>query len=283
MTVPTFPSSSPTSPHLKVVLWALFLSSCASAFFPLSLPYLGLSISQLSHGYAWTLLTYPFASFPYDGPGFLLHLGLNLLILWMFGSPLIDRVQPTRFFVLFFGSTLFAGLSVSLSLFLFHNSQIFASLSPPLLALIVSWAILHAEREVSVGHAFAIRPLWIFLLFGGITLLSDLLETRWIQLIADLSGALFGYFFCLISERTRSTLPFLFPFERAILRSLERQKGRKAQSKVVDIHTGKPMLSDEQFMDAMLARISAHGEHSLSSEERKRMQDISLRKSHKPS
>jgi len=53
-------------------------------------------------------------------------------------------------------------------------------------------------------------------------------------------------------------------------------------NKVVDFKTGQPILDDDQFMDAMLARISLYGESVLTPDEKNRMRKISERKSIKP-
>lgn len=282
MAIPPTPQSASTPRSLKIILGAMICLSIAAFFLPLQ-AYLGLSLYNLSHGYVWTLLTYPFTSSSHRD---LLSLGFNLFFLWALGSSLIDRIQSSsRFLILFFGATLFAGLFAALGLSLLHNKTLFASFSPVLLALLVSWTILHATRAVHLSALLVLRPFWIFAFFAGFHFLFDLLEKRWIEMIAGTAGALFGYLFCLLSERTRSTLNFLFPFEKTILRALEKVHIHKepAHVKIYDIGTGEPVLDDEQFMDAMLARITLQGENSLSPAEKQRMQKISQDKTGKKS
>lgn len=284
MSTPTFPRPTLTPHPLKIVLWALFLSSIGGYIlqsFNILLPQqIALSLHQLHQGHLWTLLTYPFTYLYTDLFNILFHLGFNCLFLWIFGLPLLERLGSKGFLTLFFGSTLFAGMTASLGLYLLKSPQLLAGPIPPLFALITSWTILQGMRSVHLTH-FIFRPFWIFLLLVGVNLILDAISKLWIQLIADTSAALFAYFFCLISERVRSPFTALYPFERAVLRSLERLHDKpkpKTSAKIFDFKTGQPILDDEQFIDAMLAKISSQGEGSLTSEEKNRMQKISEKK-----
>jgi membrane associated rhomboid family serine protease len=278
--VPIFPHSSPTPQPLKIILWALLLSTLGTtllSFFGWPLySFLAMTLPTFSHGFIWTLLSYPFILPPIPPLEQLFQLVFDLILLWTFGASIMERIGQRRFLFLFFGSTLFGGLTALLGLYLWPIPSLFAGPSPALFALITAWTILHAECTTQ-WSSFLFRPLWIFLLLIGINLTILVISNNWTQLIANVAGILFGYAFCLISERTRSTIAFLYPFERSILRALDRCHGYKQLKipKIIDFQTGEPILNDEQFMDAMLARISLHGEGSLSPAEKKRMRRIS--------
>jgi membrane associated rhomboid family serine protease len=285
MSIPTFPKPSKTPHPLKTVLWVLFLSSIGGYIlqsFNILLPrQLGLSIEGLAHWHLWSLITYPF-TYPYTHLGDLIfYLGFNLVFLWVFGLPLLERLGTKRFLFLFFGSTLFAGIAASIGLYLLESPKLFAGPTPPLFALITAWTILHGMRNVHISHII-FRPLWIFGFLVGINLVLDAISGLWIQFIADSSAALFAYLFCLISERVRSSINSFYPFERAVLKSLEQLQGntplKKKTGQIFDFKTGQPILDDEQFMDAMLAKISVQGEEKLTADEKARMQKISERK-----
>jgi len=277
---PIFPSSSPAHRPLKTLLWALLICTLGGAllsFFGISLyPFLALSLMGLSKGYLWTLFSYPFTAPPIANFDIIIRLAFDLFFLWAFGAPLIERVGQKRFLFLFFGSTLLGSLAATLGLYLWPIPPLFTGPSPAIISLVTAWTILHAERSAHLV-SFALRPLWIFLLLVGLNLAFDALAKNWTHLIANSAGALFGYAFCLVSERVPSSLNFLYPFERSILRSLDRfQAGKRPKTnKIIDFQTGEPILNDDQFMDAMLAKISLHGEESLTSEEKQRMQKIS--------
>ncbi len=93
--------------------------------------------------------------------------------------------------------------------------------------------------------------------FIGLDLLIHLSQNNWVLLSANAGGVFFG---CLYGNA-----PTLFR---------RRSKTPKGAT-IYDIHSGMPVSEDEKFMDAMLARISLHGEDSLSAEEKLRMEQIS--------
>ena len=280
---PILPTSSPTPRPLKTILWALLICTLGGALLThLGWPlysYLGLSLPALSHGFIWTLLSYPFTAAAMPLFDTIFRLGFDLVFLWIFGVSLIERIGQRRFLILFFGSTFLGGLAASVGLSLWSAPFIFTGPSPAIFSLITSWAILHVDRSAHLA-SFTIRPLWIFLLLIGLNLAIDALGKHWTLLLANISGALFGYGFCLISEKMGSSIPFLYPMERSILRALDPGKKHKTP-KIIDFQTGKPLLNDDQFMDSMLAKISLHGEASLTQEEKKRMQKISRDKASK--
>lgn len=49
-------------------------------------------------------------------------------------------------------------------------------------------------------------------------------------------------------------------------------------AQIIDFQTQAPVQTDDEFMDAMLAKVSLRGEDSLSSQEKRRMIAISKRK-----
>jgi membrane associated rhomboid family serine protease len=244
---------------------------------------MSLSADLISKGYIWTFFTYPFI---YSSTGLfdlLFHLGFNALFLWVFGIPLLERLGSKRFLILFFGATIFAGMAVVMTLHLLSSPQLFSGPTPPLFALITAWTILHGMRSVQLTQ-LVFRPFWIFLILVGINLALDALSGLWIQFIADASASLYAYLFCLISEKVDTSIPTFHPFERTVLRSLEKLHAQNKPNssvktpKIFDFKTGEAVLDDEQFMDAMLAKISEEGEALISPEEKSRMQAISKKK-----
>ena len=104
---------------------------------------------------------------------------------------------------------------------------------------------------------------------------------HWASFFADLAGILFGYLFCVIAEKATTSWRLLSPLEKNLHLAIERLHTPKQAStgpKIFDFHTGVPVLDDDQFMDAMLARISLYGEEILTPEEKNRMRKISERK-----
>lgn len=273
---PTF--APPTTPApLKILLLSTLI---LSIFSPLLIPYLALSPATLTNLSLWQLITYLFI---HPFPQGLIHLAFNLYLIWVFGASLIERIHSPLFFSLYFGSGICGGLSAILGMHLFHTSMVFLGSSAALYSLLIAWVFLNPEARLLLFFAvpFKARNLLLFLI--GINLLIDLSSANWIPLFAYVGSLIFGYFFTILSCRIRSPFHFLAPLENTLLKTLEKVEhlGKKAyrHTKIYDIQSGKPVLSDDQFMDAMLAKISLYGEEVLSLEEKMRMKKISEKKS----
>jgi len=269
------PYSTPLS--LKILLLSTLIVSLLSTFLS---PYLALSFAGLRHLYLWQLVTYLFI---HPFPSGLLHLAFNLYLIWIFGASLIERMRAPLFFSLYFGSGLCAGLCSLAAMSLFHLPIPFAGSSPALFALLAAWILLNPEAHLLLFFTVPFKARNLLLILIGFNLLIDLSSANWIPLFAYIGSLLFGYLFTVLACRTQSPFHFLSPLEKGLLRILEKIEhlGKKPyrHTKIYDIRSGEPVLNDEQFMDAMLARISLHGEESLSGDERKRMQRISEKKS----
>lgn len=251
-----------TSPLLKGLLILLGLSSILSGlFFRTLFPLLALSRLTLQEGWAWQLITYPFSL---QGPLNWWSLGLltlQLFILWSYSAPLIEKNGIKSYFVLFFGSTCFAGLAALIGLWM--SPSILTGFAPVLFAVLLSWLLLFPHATMRLfGYLLNARVVIELLLCFD--LLIHLSQEHWTPFLANSGGALFAYCY---------------------VKSLQFFQNRRSKSlpspKIYDIHSGRPVLDDDQFMDAMLARISLHGEESLTPKEKKRMQEISEKKSKK--
>lgn len=269
------PSSSPLS--LKILLLSILGVSALSYYLG---PYLILSASGIRHFYFWQFGTYLFV---HPFPAGIIHLAFNLFLIWTFGASLMERLHPKLFFSLFFGSGIAGGLlawsamaSLNLPTPLFGSSTV-------LYALLTAWVILNPEARLFLFFAVPFKALHLLLGLIAFNLLIDLSRSDWIPLASYLGATLFAYLFTVASCRTRSPFSFLAGFEMAILRTLERLKHLKEKpirhTKIYDFKSGEPVLNDDQFMDAMLARISLYGEESLTPEEKMKMQRISEKKS----
>ena len=258
---------------LKSLIYLTIGVSLLGAIFPECQKILSLSWAGIERLYLWQFVTYPFVEPNPLSFSFFLALFFNMYVLWMFGSSLIDRCRPPLFFVLYFGATLLSG---GVALLIPHSSL--AGSTYPIYALLIAWMMLNREAQL----VFFSRPLnarWLILVVIGISLFLNISSAQWAAAAALSASLLFGYLFVLIAWRQPSPFPFLRPFERTLLRFLEPKKKDPYQpSKIYDIHSGKPVLDDEQFMDAMLDRISRHGEESLTPAEKQRMKQISERK-----
>ena len=268
------PPSTPLS--LKILLGATLLTSLFSHFLA---PYLVLTSN---HSF-WQLFTYPLI---HPFPSALLHLAFNLYLLWTFGASLIERIHAPRFFILYFGASLAGALSALAAMTLFSSALPLFGSTTPIFALLIAWTLLNPGARLLLFFSVPLKAQNLLLILIALSLIVDLSSAQWPSLFAGVGAILFSYLFTILACRARSTFSFLSPLETILLRALEKtthwnKKGPR-QSKIYDIQSGEPLLSDDEFMDTMLARISLQGEGSLTPEEKRRMQKISERKNTTP-
>ena len=269
------PSNTP--PSLKILLLTILGVSSFSYYIG---PYLVLSASGIRELYLWQFATYLFI---HPFPAAIIHLAFNLFLIWTFGASLMERIHPKLFFFLFFGSGIMGGLLAWIAMASLNLSTPLFGSSTALYALLTAWVILNPEAKLLLFFALPFKASHLLLGLIGLNLLIDLSRSDWIPLAAYIGAILFAYLFIIASCCIRSPFTLLSSFENAIFRTLERLKHLKEKpirhSKIYDFKSGEPVMNDDQFMDAMLARISLYGEESLTPEEKKRMQRISEKKS----
>lgn len=276
-------TSAPPRP-LKILLAGITVLTFAGALWPSLSPLLGLSKEGIRHFFLWQWLSYSFFEPSAHGinGSLLIQLGFSLYLLWVFGASLIERLGLPRFFCLLSGSAFFGGLGAWTLLETLQMPTLFIGPAAALYGCLFAWTLLNAQAKLLL---FAVLPLnasiaLYFLI--AITFLIDLSQSNWPALGAFFASLVYAYFFSLLCCKVHSPFRFLFPFEKLLFKIVGSfakwpRKTPKIyrSSKIYDIRSGKPILDDEQFLDAMLTRISLYGENALSPEEKSRMNDIS--------
>ncbi len=248
--------------------------------------WLSLSWWGLQNLFLWQPLTYLFVH-PIDGSGisfsFLILLAFNMYILWMMGSELIARMGAPSFARLYFFCGITSGILSLLLMPVFSQYSVIAGPSAAILAVMTVWAFLNPDREILLFFLIPIKSLWLIIGVLFAILLVNLSQFNFIYCFFYLSGALLGYFYALIAWGIHSPFIQLYKFELAVIRQFQRFKPKQKSTghKIYNFATGEPELEDSVFIDAMLEKISKKGESALTSQERKRMDEISKKKSKK--
>ncbi len=193
---------------------------------------------------------------------FLLSVAFNTYLLWVIGTSLIERKGSMHFFALYFLSGLITGLVVSGLQVASSSSLSFAGNGATLYALLIGWLMIFPKAELLLFLAIPIRASWLILGILGINLLIDLSTGDWIRVLGYTSASLSGYLYAFFFWKQREA------------------QTTYTQAKRFDFKTGKAILSDEEFLDAMLTKIALNGKSSLSWKERWRLRRISKRKKH---
>ena len=276
------PTYTPKVIKLLLGLTAILSLLCAVqlSFFP-SHPifyWLSLSLEGLKQGYFWQLLTYFFVvpTMGFSG-GFFLHLIFNLYLLWVFGESLSERTGQGKFLALFLISGIVSGLVALLIMSINAPFYILAGANTIIYSYLIAWVFANPNAEMRLFFTMPFKAKWLILSLLGINLLFALTQFNFVVFVNYFTSAFIGYIFSLIVFQHHSPFTAFVRFEKKVLNFFKRRK-EKPQSKVYDIKTKEPKLSDEEFMDAMLAKISKKGEKSLTHKEKKRMKEISKKK-----
>lgn len=216
--------------------------------------------------------------------GFILHLLFNLSIIWIIGVSLIELKGMKHFiYLVFISSILSSSLALGL-LFAFSSSSIFFGGSIIIYVIATAWLMLHSDAKILLFSTIPFKGKWLILGLMAINLISLLTEGAYLHFFVYLSAAFFAYIMALILWRVHSPFQFLKNIELSIINFLHKAERKSQQhkefksSKIYDFKTGEPIVDDDEFMDAMLTRISLYGEDILTKSERKRMEKISKKK-----
>lgn len=259
---------------LKILIFSSIGISLLAGLIPQLRGLLTLSWVGVEHYYLWQFVSYIFVERGPISLNFAISLAFNMYILWVFGMPLLERAGAKLFFTLYFGGAIFGGVSA-----LLFPGFVLAGSTNAIFPLLVSWMMLNPNSQLLLFFTVPFKSYVLVLALLGISLFIDLANADWVGAVSLLISCLYAYLFTMIIWKEGSPLAILRPLERKILQFFERRKKpKKVEPKIYDIQSGKPISDDDQFMDAMLDRISRHGEDSLTPAEKKRMREISKRR-----
>jgi membrane associated rhomboid family serine protease len=237
--------------------------------------YLDLKPSAVLHGEVWRLVTYAFCHSRHDP----LHILFNMLFLYWFGATL-ERMYGTREFVLFY----FAGAFVSgvanfaLSIVLRDNSPAIGA-SGAVMAVLMLYAI-HFPRDEMYFLLFRLQVRFVVLIYVVYDLWPVLRamggdgRTDNVAHMAHLGGLAFGYAYHHFGMRLDRGWGSL-----KNLRAPRIRLKRPPESiRIYEPHKEEDRNENlDVKVDAILAKIQAHGEASLTDQERETLKRASLR------
>ncbi|MEI6242843.1 MAG: rhomboid family intramembrane serine protease [Chlamydiota bacterium] len=265
-TIHQFLSKRPTPKGLKFLIYITLFVQLFALIAPEVIPHLGLSVATLKKGFTWQPLTYLFlpteSHFSFS---FLIQTAFAFYFLWFFGSALIERITPWKFFFLYFASGIIAGLfSIWVASLLHQDTFFLMGNSASLLAMIMTWNLLNPKATIFLFFVIPFR-MGQFLLFviGGILFLY-LIHGDWIHLSYNMAGVIFGVLFTIL----------FFQSPKALWKKYKHLFSRKKKVEIYDFATGKQIKRDELFLEEMLTKISKQGEKSLSFWEKRKMKKI---------
>ncbi len=236
--------------------------------------YLPLRPDDLARGWVWQLLTFQVLHDP-SSP---LHLILNCAMIWIFGRALETRLGAVSFLKLYFISGAMGGLLQCTVSWVFpahfgsHIAVVGASAG--VFGLIAAFARLNWDEQITALIAFIIPVtmrakylLLVLAIIGGLGLLD---RSSGIAHAAHLGGMLAGLayvFFFIQGNHVQMALETLRPQRRV----------RRRLCKTAEDVPPQEFISKE--VDPILDKISQHGIHSLTDDERKILESARKRMS----
>ena len=293
--------TEPLRPHYPAVKWllalniAVFVAQVAFVDPQRLFGALGLTPENFPAAW-WTLVTYMFV---HVGP---LHLALNMVTLWMFGSRL-EAAWNTKSFVCFY---LWCGIGGAISHLLFARDASLVGASAGVSGVLMAYGLRWPEDRVYLFGFIPTKSRWLVLWMIAINIAIGLSPHTQIGWKAHLGGLAFGWLFLhagsLAGNGVRRWVASI-PDEpegmpRAVPRArlAPREKMAEvdeaiAQGSVTTLSAEqvKAYIDDERhrahLLDRVLDKISTEGLGSLTREERAILDDTSrkLRRGDNPS
>jgi hypothetical protein len=275
------PTSTPKIIQLILALTAainilLSIIPCPSLIF-----ILGLSAEGIRENFFWQFVS---SLFIIDTPvlsfGFIIHLLFNLYVIWIFGSSIIELKGNKHYIFVVLLSTLLSSLLAFGIIKLLSFPTLFFGGSILIYCTSMAWLMLHSDAKIFLFFTLPFKAKWLILGAMGLNLLGLLSHGSYLYFLTLLGAGIITYLLSLIIWKTHSPFEFLKKAEQKIIYFLKRKTKHRPfhESKIYDFKTGEPIIDDDEFMDAMLTKISLYGEDFLTKKEKKRMEKISKKK-----
>jgi membrane associated rhomboid family serine protease len=235
-------------------------------------------------GWVWQLLTFQFLH------ANLLHLFLNMLMLWWVGTFCEQVLGRTRYLVAFFGTGIIGGLLQGILVIAFpnHFPLPVVGASAGVCGVMAIWALLEREGIIRFNFVLPMRAIVFLYVTGAISLFFTLVPTprESVAHAAHLGGLLAGVAWIKLGwhrdyirlpwerlsdawRERRSRRPVRLPRPTPAMASAVSKSAAARKETVRSPVTSGPTEFISKEVDPILDKIAAHGIHSLTEEEKK--------------
>lgn len=203
-----------------------------------------------------------------------------MYIVWIMGTDLLGRIGEAAFWRFYLLSGVLAGLAGLAAMNLTGLYGVLSGPTPAVLAVLTAWTLFNPEVELLFFFLIPVKAKWLWAALAGALILVSLSHLDWISLAFYGTALLFGYIYAVMAWQLAGPFAWTHRFDTLCSTLGEKLQSirLKSDSKIIDFKTGEPLLDDNRFVDAMLEKISKHGEASLTWKERQRLQSISKSK-----
>lgn len=234
--------------------------------------WLDLDTAAVSRGEVWRLLTHAFV----HDPNSFLHLAFNMLFLWWFGTD-VELIYGPREFLGFYLAAALLGGSAFYVWSLTQSADMRAlGASGAVTAVLVLCACHFPHRTILIMMLIPV-PIWLFVVFEVAQDLWRLMNTAHgiyspVGSVAHLAGAAFGFVYYRQQWRVLNWWPDFTRFKhrsRSNLRLYRPDHEKEAVPVAAATSSGEMDEHLEAKLDAVLEKVSRHGQASLTENERK--------------
>ena len=199
----------------------------------------------------WRLATYLFVH-DLNPPYF--HILINMLLLWMFGTPLVEAMGERKFWWFYLTTGIFSGICSLLFYTITNNPTTVIGASGAIFGLMFAFAKFFPTQQFLIFFLFPVQARYAVLIFGAVELISITSNDR-IAHMAHLGGALYAWLY--------------FSFENRGALAIARWKNRKAERAQHAVRRSEEEVGQLMVdIDPILKKISRTGMGSLTQEER---------------
>lgn len=228
----------------------------------------------------WRLLTYAFC----HDPGSPWHILGNMFFLWICGRNIEPIYGPREFTRFYLAAAVFSGLCYTAFSFAIGRMNPSIGASGAVMAVVMVCAIYYPTQEILVMFIIPVQLRWLVLLYVIFDLHPVLIELGSgenfgrVANAAHLGGLLYGYLYQHFDLRFSRLLPGVgWPKWRQLVRSGPSRRNAKVKLYEPPTEDRRPKADLERQVDEILAKISAHGEASLTDAERNVLKEASQR------
>jgi membrane associated rhomboid family serine protease len=211
---------------------------------------------------------------------FLLDLAFSMLILWLLGALLLERIGAKRFFTFYVASGLISAFTALFAMYFLSSFAVVSACLPALLAIATLWTMSDPNQQLNLFFIFPLRAKWIliFALIG--TLLVNLVDRDLVRFSSYAVACIFSYFYGLLALNFRSPFEWMSGFEEMI-KKMQRKTNSFFEWKIfgtIRRFRSSRKEKEDQFIDTVLEKISKKGKSSLRFGEKIRLNWISLKR-----
>lgn len=272
---------------ISILIVALsLLSGTLTNIFPslISLPdltsLLAIQIDTVSKLKFWQLLTHIFVYPAFSGIHlfYLINLFFSIMILQRMGTVIVAQKGEKKFLQLFLTCGFISGVAAFVTINHFNTPYIYAGPSSALFSLLVATIFIFPKIDFMLLFSTPVKGKVLVPALIGIMMLMALSAQDYVYFFATLASTLSAYLFILFFWKMESPYRFMNKFDlfminlsRGKLGSLFRptKLDKYTEStRIYDIRTGKAVIDENAFINAVLEKINKEGKGSLTFYER---------------